>query len=737
MSITPLRLAGALLVAGAMWTASVGAPTFAEATADQRVQQPSNPPPAEQPASPPPATPQKPADGQTGQPAQGQPAQGQPAPDQPQRPTFRTDINFVRVDVIVTDKKGEPITDLTQKDFQVWEDGEPQDVESFKLFKIDALTQTTPARPIRSTFDEESEAQRSDVRLFAFFMDDYHVRRGNGMRARMAIADFVRKQIAPQDMVGIMYPLTPTDAVVMGRNHEALARAIETFDGRKYNYQPRNQFEDQYANYPATIVEQIRNDVSLSALKGLIIKLGGLREGRKALVLVSEGYTDYLPPQMRSQNAQIKGGSADPFAGESQYEQRERFFSQAGFMSRLKDLYDLANRNNVSFYALDPRGLAAFEGDIDEGVNGISLTTDREMLRLTMDSIQILADNTDGRAIVNSNDLAKGLRQIVRDQSAYYLIGYNSKRAPADGKFHEIKVKVSRPGVDVRHRKGYLAFTKEDLTRAMTPSKPDRPKDVDIALASVVTPPRGDYIRSWLGMSRGNNGKTKLTFVWEPAPGAKREEPAKITVTAIGPDGAPYFRGKSPSAGTGNTMSEGMISVDGPAASPMTAGVRRPQVVTFEVPPGKVQMKVTVEDASSITLDSDARELNVPDLAAPDVGLSTPAVFRARTGPEAQALAKDANAIPTIGREFRRTERLVIRSVAYGPGTDVPTVTARLLNRSGDPMQDLPVPAPPASGQVQVDLPLSSLAPGEYLVELKAKGGAGEAKQLVAFRVTS
>ena len=319
----------------------------------------------------------------------------------------------------------------------------------------------------------------------------------------------------------------------------------------------------------------------------------------------------------------------------------------------------------------------------------------------------------------------------------YYLIGYNSKRAPADGKFHEIKVKVTRPGVEVRHRKGYVAFSKEELTRAMTPTKPDRPKDVDAALASVVTPPRGDFIRSWLGMSRGNNGKTKLTFVWEPVPGAKHAEPAKITLTAIGPNGAPYFRGKSPSAGIGPAMSEGMISIDGPAPGPASAGIGRPQVVTFEVPPGKVQMKVTVEDASSMTLDSDARELNVPDLTAPDVGLSTPAVFRARTGPEAQALAKDANAIPTIVREFRRTERLVIRSTAYGPGTDIPTVTARLLNRSGDAMQDLQVPIPPASGQVQLDVPLSSLAPGDYLVELKAKGSVGEAKQLIAFRVTS
>ena len=160
MSITPLRLAGALLIAARLATASVGA----------RVQQTSKPAPPQKPAAAenPPSDPgkgqQTPPEGQAGQPA----AEGQPAPDQPQRPTFRTDINFVRVDVIVTDKKGEPVTDLSQKDFQVWEDGDPQDVESFKLFKIDALTQTTPARPIRTTFDEESEAQRPDVRLFAY-----------------------------------------------------------------------------------------------------------------------------------------------------------------------------------------------------------------------------------------------------------------------------------------------------------------------------------------------------------------------------------------------------------------------------------------------------------------------------------------------------------------------------------------------------------------------------------------
>ena len=179
------------------------------------------------------------------------PATDQPPAEQPARPTFRAGIDFVRVDVIVTNKKGEPVVDLKPEEVEVFEDGDRQDVESFKLFSVDEIAETTPARPIRSLFDEESEAQRPDVRLFAFFLDDYHVRRGNAMRSRIDLADFVRRAIAPQDMVGIMYPLTPTADVVMGRNHEALARALEQFDGRKYDYVPRNQFEEQYANYPA------------------------------------------------------------------------------------------------------------------------------------------------------------------------------------------------------------------------------------------------------------------------------------------------------------------------------------------------------------------------------------------------------------------------------------------------------------------------------------------------------
>ncbi len=399
-------------------------------------------------------------------------------------------------------------------------------------------------------------------------------------------------------------------------------------------------------------------------------------------------------------------------------EQRERFFSQAEMLSDLKDVYDLANKNNVSIYALDPRGLAVFEHDVNEAV---PITMDANMLKLTMDSIRVLADETDGRAIVNRNDLAAGMRQIIRDSSAYYLVGYNSKKAPADGKFHQIRVRVKRSGVEVRHRKGYWALTPDETARAIAPPKPVVPKDVDTALGALQTSPRGQYISSWIGLSRGQNGKTKVTFVWEPVAStrARGELPAQVQLTVVGVDGAPYFRGVTPESASANPAAPG------------------PQRLTFEVPPGRVQVEYAIRDATETTLDTDIREFSIPDLAAPQVGLSTPGVLRARTAAEAQAILKDPNAVPVVAREFRRTERLIVRTQAYGPGTEVPAVTAKLLNRIGTAMQDLPVTIDHATGLAQVDLALSGVAPGEYLLDLRATGQGGEAKQLVAFKVVS
>jgi hypothetical protein len=117
------------------------------------------------------------------------------------------------------------------------------------------------------------------------------------------------------------------------------------------------------------------------------------------------------------------------------------------------------------------------------------------------------------------------------------------------------------------------------------------------------------------------------------------------------------------------------------------------------------------------------------------VSFATPRVYRARTARDVQVLKGQPDAIPTSDREFSRTERLLVRTEAYAPGGVAPEVAARLLNRAGDRMADVPVQQSPAGG-LELELPLSALAAGEYLLELNAKNPAGStAQELIAFRV--
>ena len=639
----------------------------------------------------------------------------------PQPPAFRTGINYVRVDAIVTDKNGNPISDLKQSDFEVTEDNKPQVVDAFKLVALDGGMipgPDGPPREIRNDDDEEQEASRDDVRLFAIFLDDYHVRKLGSMGVRDPLSSFVQKQLGPSDMIGVMYPLESIASVRMTRNHDAVIRGLQKFEGRKYDYTPRNQFEEQYARYPAETVERIRNQVSLTALRGLITHMGSLKEGRKSLIVVSEGYTNMLPPQLRDPIASAPGfgnpSHLDPMAGQNDpNEDRAAMFANSDLQLDLREVYDTANKNNVSLYMVDPRGLAVSEFDIDQNVN---FSTDATYLRSTMDTLRTLAEQTDGRAIVNRNDVAVGMKQIVRDSSAYYLLGYSSTQAPTDGKFHEIKVRVKRPGVQVRARRGYWALAPEDAARALAGPKPAPPKAVDAALAAIVAPAGGRVIRTWIGTSRGDNGKTKVTFVWEPTPPTPgdrnvREPATRVMLTASAQDAA-YFRG------------------------PARSGT------TFDAAPGKVQLRISVEGAANQVLDSEMREITVPDLTS-HAALGTPEVLRARTVREMAQLKADPAPVPTAGRDFNRTDRLLVRVPVYVPSagpavaTAAPLLSVHLLNRTGQSMNELPVTPSITAGLQQVELPIAGLPPGEYIIEIKSTIDGIDAKELVGFRVSN
>ena len=702
MRITPSRaflIATALALTG---LAGVRASTFAEAPADRQQPAPAPQPPA--PAGQPPAQP----------------------PSTPEQPIFRGGINTVRVDVIVTDRQGNPVTDLKLEDFQIEEDGKPQKPETFRLVKIDTVTQpAVTQRALRTRNDEETAAADENSRIFAFFLDDYHVMRDSSMSLKKPVIDFIANQLAPSDLATVMYPLTPVDAAVLTRNHQGIINTIEKFEGRKYNYEPVNAVEQGYVfKLTPDAIEMIRRQVTFSAIRGLCTKLGSLREGRKSLILISEGFNATLPPQMRSNEPGGFVGTvrprpgADPFAADNNINEDRVQFSQGMDMHReMQDVWDACNRNNTAIYAVDPRGLAV--GGFDITAN-ISMRTSESYLNASIDTLRELADNTDGRAIVNRNDLAAAMKQIVRDASAYYLVGYNSTQAPTDGKFHEIKVRVKRPGVQVRARKGYWAYTVEDAKRATAGVKPGPPAEVTRALATLAPMTNRRYIRTWIGNDKGEDGLTRVTLLWEPlppTPGVRRDEPRRVTVLATSASGDIVYRGRVPSE----------------LAAPGNGGSIR-----FNAPPGKLDLRLTIEGDGTGTLDTEDRALVLPDLSAPEVMLSTPKVWFARNAREFTALTSGPPPAPTAVREFRRTDRLLIRFDAYAPAAAPTTVTAQLLNQQGTKMTDLPVTAPTEGQTYSIDFPLASLAPGQYLLEITATSeGQKPVTELIAFRLGS
>jgi VWFA-related protein len=632
---------------------------------------------------------------------------------QGQTPTFRSGIDAVTVDVSVTDKQGRPVTDLKAEDFEIFENKKPQAVQTFKLIKIDTSpeTQSSFVRDIQSMDDQRREAGREDTRVLLIFLDDYHVRLGNSITVKQQLAAFLN-QLTINDLVAVVYPLTPSNTITFSRNHEQTSAAVMGFLGRKYNYAPKNPYEWQYADYPPQFLEQMRNDIVITALRGFTMFLGTLKEGKKHLLYVSEGMTGSMPQGVTTRGEQMS-------TPQMPMTQSQRFFATAELNSKMDDIFRAAARGNTSIYTLDPRGLAVGEGQINDNM---TQEMDRASLNEAQDSLRVLASNTDGRYILNRNEPMAELKKMTDDLSAYYLLGYTSTEAPRDGKFHEITVRVKRPNLELRARKGYWAHTAEEVARVTSPVASGPPAAVEDALNTLAIA-RDHPVRLWIGSQRGADGKALVTFAWEPiaapAEARPRQAPAevvdRVVLTATSPQGEVLFRGPVPRSATGATV----------------AGS-----VAFAAPPGTVQLNVQPEDARGTRLDRDDTSVDVPDFTKVSTSISTPMVYRGRTARDIQLIRAAFAPVPAVAREFARTERLLVRFQAYGPGTSTPVVKLRFLNNLGKVMSDLPAPARLADGTFESEIGLGSLGPGKYLIEIHATHEGETAQSLLPFQVT-
>jgi VWFA-related protein len=687
-------------------------------------------------------------------------------PAQPPQPTFRTEANYVRVDAYPTTGDGAPVTDLTQADFEILEGGVPQTIEQFERVVIRAAgAQDTRVEP-NTVRESRAMAEQSKARLFVLFLDTYHVDIAASHAIRKPLIDALDRVIGQDDLVAVMTPQMSAPDI-------AFARRTSTIEGilsRYWHWGERDRLtltdpEDEayaacYPNMPTTspctdqngiaaeMIDRRHEKLVLDALEDLVRYLRAVREERKAILAITNGWLLFRPDQRLSRKLACQGVPSGPSIGidprSGRLTTREQPLTPPAATCEtdrmrlanldndalFRDILDEANRANASFYPVDPRGLAVFDTPlVRQDVPGppppmVPPSVDRALLTGRLNSLRTLAEATDGLAIVNTNDLAAGFRRVVSDLSSYYLLGYYST-GKLDGRFHPITVRIKRPGVKVRARRGYLAATPAAATAAA------RAGSAGAAAAPAVNAEaeaNARVISAAIGPLAGYSRELPLRV--QAAAGWKPGDTASAAMWVVGELGS--------AAMTGDAFSEGFdvtITLSTPVDQTVGGGTARVArgartfraAVTPAQPltPGEYVLRVGARGgAGSIPVRETAR---LAVSAAPD---SSGAIF-IRRGPGNREL-------PTADLRFRRNEQLRVEI----PTATSDAPTARLLDRNGQPL-----PVPVAAG-VRDDadgsrwqtaqLSLAPLAPADYVIEIKAggAGGAGgEKRSVVAFRV--
>ena len=578
----------------------------------------------------------------------------EPAP--PQQPPFRTGTNLVRVDVNVTDRRGEPVKTLTADDFELKEDGVLQPITSFKLLEVNGQPTDDLSLRIRSPEHAAAEAARDDVRVFLLFWDEYHIGQFvPSLRAREQLTSFVLGAFGPTDLVAFMDPLTTLDSIRFTRDRRELANHVHTLQGRRGIYvPPRSVLEEGHLQQMRDI-ESIRAQITASAIRGALLHLGSLREGRKTLILISET----LGP-LREATAKI-----------------------------LADLTRTANDTNTAVVTVDPRGLQVGRGP--------AFRPSDVLLSLAYGS---------GADPVTTNDLDAPLRRIVRQTSAYYLLGYDAANSPMDGRFHQIKVRVKREGFDVRARAGYWAPRAGEIARAQAAAAATAaPPAVAQALADLPVANIRRALDFWMGVTPSAEQGGDVTIAWAPrmAIGGRTAESVDVVATS---GSVEVFSGPIDSRGQ-----------------------------TFRAPVGQLTVNVSALDGEGEVIDRETRTLIVPQAALSTIALSTPVMFRARNPAELRALTTEAMPPVYAARDFERSDRLRVRVTLYGTATEGCVVSARLLGTRGAVLSALPIQQVSTPGVYQVDLTASSISRGDFVIAIQAEKGIERVERMVPFRI--
>jgi VWFA-related protein len=377
------------------------------------------------------------------------------------QPTIRVTTRLVQVNVVVHDKKGEPVADLKKEDFSIFDKGKEQKVAVFSMDSIDAAPKPWPALP-PNLFSNRQQRADAPTSVTVILFDGLNTKFQDQAYARKQVIKFI-EQIQPHDRVAL-YLLGSDLRILHDFTNDAghLAQALAKYHGRisgeldAADPAPRDSTGSDDLDQFLQNSDQVMSDFynvnrirwTLDAMEAIAHHLSSL-PGRKNLVWVSGGFPFTL------------GLEPEDFSPSNPNRERRTFSDETDRVARAM------NDASIAIYPVDARGLmtnpassaARGPAPFNPRAGARPSIPPRPFTPANHDTMQILAERTGGRAFYNTNDLTGAVRSAVNDAKVTYTLGFYPSNEDWDGKFHDIKVKVDRGGVDVRYRKGFVAFT--------------------------------------------------------------------------------------------------------------------------------------------------------------------------------------------------------------------------------------------------------------------------------------
>jgi VWFA-related protein len=650
--------------------------------------------------------------------------------------TFRTEVNYVEVDAAVYTKDGRFVSDLRKEDFEVREDGQPQEVNAFSLVNIPIERPDQPlyaAKPIQA--DVVTNARPFDGRLYVLVLDDLHTGATRTPHVRKAAKEFIEKYMGANDLAAVVHTSGRNDASQEFTSNKTLLEAsVDKFVGQKLRSQTLERL-DAYQRQQAipagpsgSSVSRIEDPLdsergfravrALTALENISEWVGSIRGRRKAIVYLSEGI-DY-----------------DVY----DFQKRET----TTIVDAMREVIASATRSNVSIYAVDPRGLTNMGDDSIEASGGfpdnphlgLSMTSFNDELRLAQQSLRSLAEDTGGYASVSSNDFSNAWNRVVADNSSYYVLGYYPKNERRDGRFRKIDVRVKRDDVEVRSRKGYNA----PKGKAPAPKAPGDGKsspELRQVLDSPV-PLSGLTLRAYAAPFKGQAPNASIAIGIEAAgPDLNfTEKDGKFVddfeVSAIAID----VQGK---------IRDGDRSLLNMGLKPETRARVAEQGLRIQtrlkLPPGKYQLRIGARETGGGRLGSINYDLLVPDFAAGPLTMS--GIVLASASMQSMMTAKPDEELRTLlpapataHRDFPEGDTLALFAEVYDNNlkqphkvditTSVLTDDGRTVFSTNEERESSELQGKPGGYGHTAQVPLKGLAPGLYVLKVVATSRAGK-----------